>query len=389
MTCLYFYAGAAKHHRLVVVALFPLVKDSFQIYCDLADNVNIFVDRFMELEFPTCVRVHDVFSRLAKQFDELDSFYGWAKSVGICRSSEYPEIEHITAKKLEVMDEFISDKSALQQRRHEAAAEPAAPQAEEPKSDENKDMNQIKALPAPEDVSEEEPAAEGMTVVENVTTLEEKEADLLNLNDDHAMTSDEQGDKLALALFDGIPAAAVPKWEAFSRGGDADWESALVTTASNNLSGQRVSLGGGLDMMLLDGLYAIGQGHYAAAVNHTAKSASSVATTQAPMLALPAPPASGATADPFAASLAVPPPAYVQMTEMEVKQHWLTEEQLLWQRYASEGMQGQVAWSKLQQQQQQQQHHHQQQQFFAYRAPGSYQYQQNQYQFNGGYGRMA
>ncbi|KAG6539270.1 putative clathrin assembly protein At4g02650 [Zingiber officinale] len=371
--------GAAKRHRLVVAALFPLVKDSFQIYCDLADIVNIFVDRFMDLEVPTCVHVHDLFSRLARQFDELDCFYGWAKSVGICRSSEYPDIEHITAKKLEVMNEFISDKSALRQRLHEAAAERAAlPQAEEPKPAENEDMNQIKALPAPEDFSEEEPATDAMAVVENVTTftLEEKEADLLNLNDDHAMTVEEHGDKLALALFDGSPAAAAaPKWEAFSIGEDADWESALVTTATNNLSGQRSSLGGGLDMMLLDGLYATGQGHYAAAINHSSKSASSVATTRAPMPALPAPPASGAPADPFAASLAVPPPAYVQMREMEVKQRWLTEEQRVWQRYASEGMQGQAAWSR---------------QFVAYHAPaGSYQYQQNQYQFNGGYGRMA
>ena len=86
-------------------------------------------------------------------------------------------------------------------------------------------------------------------------------------------------------------------------------------------------------------------------------SASSVAFGSAgrpAMLALPAPPAEDGSAaaptsaDPFAASLPVPPPSYVQMSEMEKKQRLLVEEQLMWQQYAKEGMPGHVGLTKIQ-----------------------------------------
>ncbi|KAI8026212.1 putative clathrin assembly protein [Camellia lanceoleosa] len=72
------------------------------------------------------------------------------------------------------------------------------------------------------------------------------------------------------------------------------------------------------------------------------------------MSALPAPPAADGSvaattgADPFAASLPVPPPAFVQMSEMEKKQRMLVEEQLMWQQYARDGMHGQVGLTNMQ-----------------------------------------
>ncbi|GJM88643.1 hypothetical protein PR202_ga04728 [Eleusine coracana subsp. coracana] len=90
-------------------------------------------------------------------------------------------------------------------------------------------------------------------------------------------------------------------------------------------------------------------------------SASSVAMRPpgAPMLALPGPPgSSGAVigADPFAASAVVPPPMYVQMSDLQTKQQLLTEEQMVWQRYGRNGMQGPGALATLEQRP----HHHQQ-----------------------------
>ncbi|WOK96552.1 clathrin assembly protein [Canna indica] len=355
--------GAAKHNRIVAVALYPVVKESFQIYYDLVDIMNIFVDRFMELEVPECVRIRDIFTRLSKQFNELGLFYGWAKVSGICRSSEYPEIEHITAKKLEVMDEFIRDRSALaeskRQRRQEAELE-VPKESKPPEEEPEEDMNHIKALPAPED--DGEVAQQEHAIVEVKNEFEDKkgeeEVDFLNLKAD-TMTTKEHGDKLALALFDGnmVDAAAAPKWEAFSSGGSSDWETALVQAASN-LSGQKPSLGGGFEMLLLDGMYTQAQASAVAQGNLSNGSQSSVvmyAPRPQPMLALPAPPVPGATsgsADPFLASLVVPPPSYVQMSDMERKQHLMTEEQHVWQQYAQDGMQGQLALAKLQQQQQ-------------------------------------
>ncbi|XP_020088118.1 putative clathrin assembly protein At1g03050 [Ananas comosus] len=367
--------GAAKANRIVAVALYPLVKESFQIYYDLAEAMSALIDRFTDLDVPDCARVHNVFARLAKQLDELGAFYAWCKSAAICRPSEFPDVERITPRKLDLMDEFIRDKSAA------AAAQsptlnlkPLSLEDEEehenrlPEDDAYADMANIRALPAPEEENRGDDndinlastskaeAKASSTVGEERGKENEREADLLNLEED-VMTGEEHGEKLALALFDGSTTEVAPRWEAFDEH-SADWETALVQSASG-LSGQKASLGGGLDMTLLDGMYGHAQASAAVAASvGYAGSASSVAIrvppAQATMLALPAPPTAGGGigGDPFAASAMVAPPTYVQMSDMQKKQGLLAEEQQMWQQYARDGMQGQMSFARLQQQQQ-------------------------------------
>ncbi|KAF8036732.1 hypothetical protein BT93_C2445 [Corymbia citriodora subsp. variegata] len=61
-----------------------------------------------------------------------------------------------------------------------------------------------------------------------------------------------------------------------------------------------------------------------------------------PVLALPA-----VNQDPFAASWSIPPPSYVQMAEMEKKQHFVVQEQQLWKQHATEGMRSQATLAKI------------------------------------------
>ena len=220
--------GSAKCNMVVTVALYPIVKESFQIYYDITEILGILIDRFMELDVSESVKIYEIFCREGKQFDELENFYSWCKSVGIACSSEYPEIEKITQKKLDLIDEFIRDKSALEQgmiNQDESEQDVKEPEASE------EDMSAIKALPAPEDFSEapveEEPEKEEEEENSKAIVVQQ-EGDLLNLGED-AMSSQDLADKLALALFDGgAPAGPSPGpgWEAFKD--EADWESALV-----------------------------------------------------------------------------------------------------------------------------------------------------------------
>ncbi|KAL6964323.1 hypothetical protein U1Q18_035379 [Sarracenia purpurea var. burkii] len=354
--------GSAKHNRVVLVALHPIVKESFQIYYDMTEMMAILIDRFTALEVADCVKVYEIFCRISKQFDELEDFYDWCKSAGIARSSEYPELEKVTQKKLDVMDDFIRDKSEFMRNRRAVHPE----QRSETEEQEDKgaevveeDMNGMKALPPPEgfpkepETEEKEEVEEPLPKEKDKTT--QKEADLLNFSED-AVTSEEHGDKLALALFDGGasasatgPETTTSAWEAFKD--TPNWETALVQSTTQ-LSTQKPSLPGGFDMMLLDGMYQQGTTTQAMASSGYAAtgSASSIAFGSAgrpAMLMLPAPPAADGSvapsmnADPFAASLAVPPPSYVQMSEMEKKQRLLMEEQLIWQQYARDGMTGQ------------------------------------------------
>ncbi|XVF67149.1 hypothetical protein PTKIN_Ptkin10aG0097500 [Pterospermum kingtungense] len=352
--------GPAKCNRVVNVALYPLVKESFQIYYDVTEIMGILIDRFMELELYECVKIYEIFGRQAKQFDELENFYSWCKSVGIARSSEYPEIERITQKKLNLIDELIRDKSVIDQGR----VNEDEPELEVKQPEPVEDMNAIKALPPPEvnlfeNHVEKEPEKEEEEDNSKAIVVQQ-EGDLLNQGEG-AISSQDHTDKLALALFDGgAPAAGPPPgptWEAFKD--EADWESALVQSASS-LSNQRPTLGGGFDQLLLDGMYQQGQTMAAMASSGYAAtgSDSSVAFGSAgrpAMLALPAPTTSDGkniigsyVSDPFAASLAVAPPSYVQMSDMEKKQRFLVQEQVMWEQYKRDGMQGHIGMSKVQ-----------------------------------------
>ncbi|GMH13219.1 hypothetical protein Nepgr_015060 [Nepenthes gracilis] len=363
--------GTAKQNRIVMVALYPIVRESFQNYHEITDILSILIDKFMGLEVPECVKAYHIFCRASKQFDELDAYYVWCKDVGIARSSEYPQVERITPKKLDLMDEFIRDKAANAYSKRLITKRSQEENGENKESDAlEEDLNNIKALPPPEGFSDgkvEEDKKEPPPPPEKQDDkILQKEADLLQLGDD-AVTSKKHGNQLALALFDGGDAAPTGPppalvWEAFSD--STDWEMALVKSESY-LPHQKASLGGGLDMLLLDGLYQQGatMAAISAANSGCTGSASSIGFGSAgkppsQMLALPAPPStsSGAltnvNADPFSASIGVAPPPSVQMADLEKKQRLLLEEQMMWQQYAKDGMQGQIGLANYQTRQQ-------------------------------------
>nr|VDD53611.1 unnamed protein product [Brassica oleracea] len=344
---------SARNNRVVIVALYPIAKESFKIYYDVTEIMGVLIERFMELDIPDSIKVYDIFCRVSKQFEELDQFYSWCKNMGIARSSEYPEIEKITQKKLDLMDEFIRDKSSLEETKQSnsvEADEDDDDERTEEVNEEQEDMNAIKALPAPPPKEEkrEEEAKEEEVVTEE--KKEEEVGDLLDLGD-NVVAGGAGGDSLALALFDGpytsgSGSASGPGWEAFDDD-SADWETALVQSATN-LSGQKTELGGGFDMLLLNGMYQHGTVNAAVQASTAygaGGSASSVAfgsagRPAATMLALPAPATANGSSngpvpmDPFAASLVVAPPHYVQMNDMKKKQRMLMEEQMMWDQYS-------------------------------------------------------
>lgn len=353
--------GLAKNSRMILIAIYPVVRESFQLYADICEVLAVLLDKFFDMEYPDCVKAFDAYASVAKQIDELIAFYNWCKDTGVARSSEYPEVQRITGKLLETLEEFVRDRAKRPkspERREEA---PPAPQEEDPVPD----MNEIKALPPPENYTpppppEPEPKPQQPQVTE----------DLVNLRDD-AVTADDQGNRLALALFAGPPTNnGNGSWEAFPSNGErqvtsawqtpaaepgkADWELALVESASN-LSRQKATLGGGFDPLLLNGMYDQGMvRQHVSTTQMGGGSASSVALpgpgkNTTPVLALPAPDGTVETVnqDPFAASLSIPPPSYVQMADMEKKQQFLVQEQHIWQQYAKDGMQGQASLAKI------------------------------------------
>ncbi|KAG9132861.1 hypothetical protein Leryth_014801 [Lithospermum erythrorhizon] len=338
-------SGLAKNSRMVLVAVYPMLKESFKLYADICEVLAVLLDKFFDMENHDCMKAYDAYASAAKQIDELVVFYNWCKDIGVARSSEYPEVQRITGKLLETLEEFVRDKAKVT-KSPERKVEP--PKEEEPVPD----MNEIKALPPPESYVPPPPAEPEPEPPKPVV-----EEPLVDLRDD-GVSADDQGNKFALALFAG-PAAnnGNGSWGTFradgepevtsawqnpaAENGKADWELALVESTSH-LSQQKAALGGGMDPLLLNGMYDSGMvRQHVSTAQLSGGSASSVALpakSATPILALPAPDGSVQSVgqDPFAASLSIPPPSYVQMAEMEKKQQLLVQEQMVWQQYASE-----------------------------------------------------
>ena len=357
--------GVAKNSRMVLVALYQIVKESFGLYANISEALAVLQDRFFEMEYADCVKVFDAHVGAAKLIDELVGFYNWCRDTGVARSSEYPEVHRITDKVLGSMDGFLKDKGKSSKSPERREENPPIVEEREP------DMNEIKALPPPENYSPPPPPPPPPSEPQPKPQPQQQTEDLVNLRDD-AVSAGDQGNKLALALFSGPPTSNNNgSWEAFpsnggpevtsawqtpaAESGKADWELALVETASN-LSKQKNAMAGGFDPLLLNGMYDQGAvRQHVSTAQLTGGSASSVALpgqgkNATPVLALPAPDGTVQAVghqDPFAASLAVPPPSYVQIADMEKKQHLLVQEQQVWQQYGREGMQGQVGLAKI------------------------------------------
>ncbi|KAK8937727.1 putative clathrin assembly protein [Platanthera guangdongensis] len=354
--------GAAKDSRLVLIALYPIVRDSFQLYADICEILAVLLDRYFEMEYADCLKTFEAYGFAAKQIDELSAFYGWCKNTGVARSSEYPEVQRISDKLLETLEEFTRDRAKMPPKSPPRRLDPVpVVQVEEPPLD----INTIKALPAPSDYVEQ-PSVTEEPKTRPPQIPPQPPADLVDLRED-TVTADAQGNKLALALFSA--GATNAEWEPFpsASGGDitsawqtpaaeqgkADWEHVLVETTSN-LAKQKAALGGGFDPLLLNGMYDQGavRARQCSGEHRECEQCglAGAGKTAKPILALPAPDGSFQSiggGDPFAASLSVPPPSYVQMSDIEKKQQLLVQERLLWDQYGREGMQGQQGLSSL------------------------------------------
>lgn len=367
--------GPAKSNRLVQTALYPIVRESFQLYGHICDGLAVILDRFFDMEYQDSAKAFEMYSRAAKKVGELASFYNLCKNMGVCRTAEYPEVQMISEQLLRTLEEYLSERSSSRNEKPKSPEpEPEKLQSPGPISEEPaEDLNNRKALPAPGHDANNEPE-------ETQKLTKQPEGDLLNVNN-ATISSQELENKFALALFSGSSQSdATKEWEAFppsdkgsgtasawetplTEKGKAGWELALVESVSN-LRKQGGSMAGGFDSLLVEGLYDQAVAHQQHMSQLMAPgSASSVALPgrqSSSFLSLPAPttytrddPFAASCnvvptgEDPFAASLNVPPPSYVQMSDMSKKQNLLVQEQQFWQQYQKDGMQGQHGIMKL------------------------------------------
>ncbi|KAG9151845.1 hypothetical protein Leryth_002117 [Lithospermum erythrorhizon] len=337
--------GSSKTNRLVKVALYSVIKESFILYYNITEIMDVLMKRFMELNIQESLMVYEILYRTSKQFDELHAFYNWSISIGIGRCSEYPEVVKIPQIKLDVMEAYIREKTMIE-------LDPEPPVEEQ-------NMNSIKALPPPEGLPEK---------TEEVDVKIHEVGDLINLDDDDPPTTEEHPDRLALTLIDDYASTSAPTtepspWESFV---DLDdWETELEQSA-NNIYNQKETPAWGFVTMMPD--YAM---HQQGVVNHKVVIDSTIGVPA--MLALAPPPLQNVVVNTNMGYPYYAGPTNVQMPEMDIKQRLPLEQQVMWQQYARDGMQEQVAYAMIQPH------------AYAYNQ-GGYMYNQGGYMYNqGGY----
>ncbi|KAK1413969.1 hypothetical protein QVD17_29706 [Tagetes erecta] len=294
-------AGSAKVSKMVLAALYLVLTESFWIYSDICEALGVLFDRFQEMEYGNCVKTFDQYANAAKTIDELVEFYSWSKELGVARASEFPKVQKVTDKILGTLERHLREKKNTLKKITETRCKENGP-----------------STPATVAVTE----------------------DLLNLGDDMAPPVANHGNTLEISLFSGPKTVGTTgSWDVFSSTGVSDkgamwqtpvvagvkpdWELALVESTSNP------KVGRGLDPVMLNGIYD--QGSFTQHVGYDQVSAQAV-------LALPAPSekvqAMVDPRDPFAASLMVPPPPYVQLADLEKKKGFLVQQQQqVWQPY--------------------------------------------------------
>ncbi|GAB4828261.1 hypothetical protein Ancab_035173 [Ancistrocladus abbreviatus] len=349
--------GVAKNDRMVLLAFYLVVTESFKVYGDMCEGLSILLNCFSKMGYLDCVKAFETYVNAAKLIDQLVDFYRWCKEIGVARPSEYPVVLKVTDDLLRSLEGFLKVKANGSSKGSEKIKEEySLIKAEEPVPN----INDMKGLPALENYipppAVHKPLSEDLTPNLSKNQLNPQQEkfteDLVDLKDEGS--AEDQGNKLALALFSGpITVSTNGSWKTFSsekepqvtsawqtlaaEPGKANWEPALVESTSN-LSKQKSEMAGGFDPLLLNGMYDQGAlRQHVSSTQMSGGSASSVALpllgrNTFPVLALPDPDGTiqPINPDPFAASLAVPPPSYVQVADIERKQQLLLQEQLLW-----------------------------------------------------------
>ncbi|KAH7300808.1 hypothetical protein KP509_24G079400 [Ceratopteris richardii] len=367
-------SGAAKANRLVLFALHPVVRESFLVFSDIRDGMAILLDAFFELEQQDCLGAFDIYKKAAKQLDELHNFYDFCRSLGVCKASEYPTIEKVSNEMLETMSASLrlrldagrgsSKKSKPQQIRSVSFREDVRGDCGDGSKGTKSDPP-YSSRPAtnPRITLNPQPSPNLIKLRPAVINHGKNSPNLLDLDENPSISIDNQENQLALALFSGPETSINTTWVKFSpdaadtkrtmpfnlletKTQETGWELALVDSESKFSRPFSQTLAGGFDHLLLNNLYDQGAENrirQAAAIGPGGSASSMVngLQVQASLLALPATSATGCTeeasqvqrADPFAASANVPPPPYVQMSDLRSKQQLLVREQQQWFQY--------------------------------------------------------
>ncbi|CAL9104122.1 unnamed protein product [Musa textilis] len=101
--------GPAKTSRLVQIALYLVVCETFSLYRDISNGLSMLLDNFFHLQPESRLETLHACMKARRQFEELDSFYDLCKKIGVGRMSEYPSVQKISGSPLKALEDFLEN----------------------------------------------------------------------------------------------------------------------------------------------------------------------------------------------------------------------------------------------------------------------------------------
>ncbi|MCO5601587.1 hypothetical protein L7F22_055710 [Adiantum nelumboides] len=316
-------AGPARMDRLVQNALDCIVRDSFHFYDAVSDGLAILLDAFFEMEVAECTRAFEIQTLAAKQAEALTAFYGFCKNILGCHLSEYPFVQKFPEELLETMEGYLI-KLVI-------------------KADVRKQETGVKpflALPAP-------PGHPFISTCVQIVDLEGQVLEPSLCDDMHAAKDQKNTSSVAplvplndstWQVFDDSELQKLLQRESGEENVANGWEPSLQASLNNHtpLLVNSLVTGGDASALCYGGLQprlplSFSLDRLGSSITHKYQPPS--------LLALPAP-NSPPKEDPFVASSLIPPPSYVQMSDMKQQQVFLMQEQMLWDQYQRKSPQG-------------------------------------------------
>ncbi|XP_050379899.1 clathrin coat assembly protein AP180-like [Argentina anserina] len=106
-------SGVAKTNRLILISLYAVVQETYDLYRDISDGLALLLDSFFHLQYQSSLSAFHACVKASKQFEELSSFYATCKALGVGRTSEYPSVQKISEELIETLQEFVKDQASF------------------------------------------------------------------------------------------------------------------------------------------------------------------------------------------------------------------------------------------------------------------------------------
>ncbi|GJX38404.1 clathrin coat assembly protein AP180-like protein [Tanacetum coccineum] len=99
--------GVAKYNELVLTSVYPVVRESFDLYRDISDGLTLLLDKVLQLEYQSRVSIDEICVEAEKQFEELNEFYSLCKRIGVGKTVEYPNIQFVSRELIGTLQESL------------------------------------------------------------------------------------------------------------------------------------------------------------------------------------------------------------------------------------------------------------------------------------------